>query len=275
MGSNVFRRLIRPHSIESSFDMKLKIQQAARVLASAKQVIALTGAGISVESGIPPFRGKGGLWEKIDPMKYAHIRAFERDPVEVWNVLFKAMNADLVKAQPNKAHHGLARLEQLGCLRTVITQNIDGLHHRAGQQDVIEFHGTFASHSCMICRRRIASSRVDFRRIPPQCSCGGILRPDVVMFGETILPEHLRRAQMLASTCDVMLVVGTSATVEPAAYLPVVAKRSGATIVEINPDRTQLSGHISDMILLGPAGEMIGQLVAAVELAQRLDKNDV
>jgi NAD-dependent deacetylase len=255
--------------------MKTQIQQAARVLASAKQVIALTGAGISVESGIPPFRGKGGLWEKIDPMKYAHIRAFERNPVEVWNVLFKMLNADLVHAQPNKAHHGLARLERLGRMHTVITQNIDGLHQRAGQQDVIEFHGTFASHSCMICRKRIASNHLDFKRIPPKCSCGGILRPDVVMFGEAINPERLQRAQMLASTCDVMLVVGTSATVEPAAYLPVIAKRGGATIVEINPDPTHLSGRISDMNLLGPAGEMVEQLVAAVELTQTLDKKGV
>lgn len=271
MNRIVSRRYIRPHSLELSFDMKTKIQQAARVLASAKQVIALTGAGISVESGIPPFRGKGGLWEKIDPMKYAHIRAFESDPVEVWNVLFKAMNTDLVNAQPNKAHHGLARLEQLGYLHTVITQNIDGLHHRAGQQDVIEFHGTFASHSCMLCRQRIASNRVDFNQIPPQCSCGGILRPDVVMFGEAINPGHLQRAQKLASSCDVMLVVGTSATVEPAAYLPVIAKRSGATIIEINPDHTQLSGPISDMTLLGPAGEIIGQLVDAVELVSNVE----
>jgi NAD-dependent deacetylase len=245
--------------------MDKQVERAAGALASARQTIALTGAGISVESGIPPFRGKGGLWEKIDPMKYAHISAYERDPAEVWNVLFMAMMTDLEKAQPNKGHHGLFRLEQLGLLNTIITQNIDGLHQQAGSQDVIEFHGTFASQSCMTCRQRIDSRRVDLAQLPPRCSCGGTMRPDVVMFGEPIDAANLHRAQMLASTCDAMLVVGTSATVEPAAYLPVIAKRSGATIVEINPNRTPLSDRISDITLLGPAGEMMRQVVAAVE----------
>jgi NAD-dependent deacetylase len=172
---------------------------------------------------------------------------------------------DLEKAQPNKGHHGLFRLEQLGLLNTIITQNIDGLHQQAGSQDVIEFHGTFASQSCMTCRQRIDSRRVDLAQLPPRCSCGGTMRPDVVMFGEPIDAANLHRAQMLASTCDAMLVVGTSATVEPAAYLPVIAKRSGATIVEINPNRTPLSDRISDITLLGPAGEMMRQVVAAVE----------
>jgi NAD-dependent deacetylase len=245
--------------------MHKQVEQAARILLSARQIIALTGAGISVESGIPPFRGKGGLWEKIDPMKYAHINAYERDPAEVWNVLFLAINTELEKARPNNGHNGLFRLEQMGLLSTVITQNIDGLHQQAGNQDVIEFHGTFARQSCMTCLQSIASNRVDLSQLPPRCSCGGTLRPDVVMFGEPIDSAHLHRAQMLASTCDAMLVVGTSATVEPAAYLPVIAKRSGATIVEINPDRTPLTHQISDITLLGPAGEMMGQLVAAVE----------
>lgn len=241
------------------------VEQAAEILASARQTIALTGAGMSVESGIPPFRGKGGLWEKIDPMKYAHISAYERDPADVWNVLFMTLKVDLEKARPNEGHRGLFRLEQLGLLNTIITQNIDGLHQQAGNQDVIEFHGTFTSQSCMTCRQRIDSSRVDLAQLPPRCSCGGTLRPDVVMFGEPIDSANLHRARMLASTCDAMLVVGTSATVEPAAYLPVIAKRSGATIVEINPNRTPLSERISDITLLGPAGEMMGRLVAAVE----------
>jgi NAD-dependent deacetylase len=244
--------------------MHKQVEQAAGALASARQAIALTGAGISVESGIPPFRGKGGLWEKIDPMKYAHISAYERDPAEVWKVLFMALKADLEKARPNEGHLGLFRLEQLGLLNTIITQNIDGLHQQAGNQDVIEFHGTFASQSCMTCRQCIDSNRVDLAQLPPRCSCGGTLRPDVVMFGEPIDTANLYRARMLASTCDVMLVVGTSATVEPAAYLPIVAKRSGATIIEINPNCTPLSDGISDIALLGPAGEMMSQLVAAV-----------
>jgi NAD-dependent deacetylase len=245
--------------------MHQRVEQAAGALAAGRQTIALTGAGISVESGIPPFRGKGGLWEKIDPMKYAHISAYQRDPAKVWDVLFLVLKSTLEKARPNQGHHGLFRLEQLGLLSTIITQNIDGLHQQAGSRDVIEFHGTFTRHSCMTCRRRMDSKRVDLAQLPPRCSCGGTLRPDVVMFGEPIDAGHLHRSQMLASVCDTMLVVGTSATVEPAAYLPVIAKRSGATIVEINPDRTPLSRQISDITLLGPAGEMLEQLVDAVE----------
>jgi NAD-dependent deacetylase len=245
--------------------MNQQVEQAAGVLASGGRTIALTGAGISVESGIAPFRGKGGLWEKIDPVEYAHISAYQRDPAKVWHVLFLALKTDLEKAQPNKGHHGLFRLEQLGLLSTVITQNIDGLHQQAGNRDVIEFHGSFTRLSCMECLRRIDSSRVDLAQLPPRCRCGGILRPDVVMFGEAIDADLLHRSQMLASTCDTMLVVGTSATVEPAAYLPVIAKRSGATIIEINPDLTPLSNHISDIALLGSGGEMMERLVDAVE----------
>lgn len=240
------------------------LPKAAAVLAGARSAVALTGAGISVESGIPPFRGKGGLWERIDPMTYAHVDAFERNPGQVWEVLFLGLKAVVEKARPNDGHHGLRRLEQLGLLKTVITQNIDGLHQMAGSSDVIEFHGTFNSMRCGHCGHRRDSAQVDLSSIPPRCACGGYLRPDVVMFGEVIDPECLQRAQMLASCCDVMLVVGTSATVEPAAYLPVIAKRAGAFIIEINPERTPLSRQISDATLLGPAGSVMNQLLEQV-----------
>ena len=231
--------------------MNRPIQQAAAILAACRSVIALTGAGISVESGIPPFRGKGGLWEEIDPMQYAHIRAYQKDPEAVWRVLFTRLNDVLEKARPNEGHAGLFRLEELGILKTVITQNIDGLHQQAGNHDVIEFHGTFASQSCMACGQAVDSRQVSLNVLPPRCDCGGVLRPDVIMFGELIPPYHLQRAQMLAATCDAMLVVGTSATVQPAAYLPVIAKRGGAAIVEINPEPTPLSDKISDVTLQG------------------------
>ena len=241
------------------------IVQAARRIARSHLSIALTGAGISVESGIPPFRGKGGLWEKVDPMKYAHIDAYQRNPAEVWDVLFMGLKDVLDRAAPNDGHRGLYALEAMGRLQTIITQNIDGLHQAAGNRDVIEFHGTFADQRCMQCDVRIASRRVSLERLPPRCACGGILRPDVVMFGEMIPMHHLQRAQMLASNCDLMLVVGTSATVEPAAYLPVIAKRTGATIIEINPEATPLTHHVSDITLLGGAGAMLTKLVSAVE----------
>ena len=166
------------------------IKRAAQELAEAKHVAALTGAGISVESKIPPFRGKGGLWEKIDPMEYAHIDAFMRDPAKVWNVLIKGMKDIIAQAQPNDAHKGLARLEALGKLKTVITQNIDGLHQAAGNTDVIEFHGNFAWQRCVDCDARIETVKVDMNRVPPLCDCGGIYRPDCIFFGEIIPPQR-------------------------------------------------------------------------------------
>ncbi|MGD9364464.1 MAG: NAD-dependent deacylase [Desulfobacteraceae bacterium] len=245
--------------------MNSQIQQAAMALISARSSVALTGAGISVESGIPPFRGKGGLWEQIDPMKYAHIDAYERNPAEVWEVLFMRLRDVLEKAEPNDGHLGLYRLETMGLLQCIVTQNVDGLHQQAGSKDVIEFHGTFASHHCTTCGQSVGWHHVNLAHLPPKCPCGGILRPDVVMFGEIIPMDRLQRAQMLASTCDVMMVVGTSATVEPAAYLPFIAKRAGATIIEINPEPTPLTRQVSDITLLGKAGRIMRELLEAVK----------
>lgn len=240
------------------------LEQAATACAQARKGVALTGAGISVESGIPPFRGKGGLWEKIDPMKYAHIDALENNPAEVWQVLFMGITEVLQRAAPNAGHTGLFRLEQMGVLQTIITQNVDGLHQRAGSGDVIEFHGTHAVLRCMGCHRRYDWQEVSLATVPPLCACGAFLRPDVVMFGEPIDIKLLQRSQRLAAGCDVMLVVGTSATVQPAAYLPVIAKRNGACIIEINPEPTELTHHISDVPLLGAAGTVMERLVARV-----------
>ncbi len=239
-------------------------EKAASLLVRSRSAVALTGAGISVESGIPPFRGKGGLWEKLDPMKYAHIDAYERNPAQVWKMLFLGLKTVLQEAKPNDGHNGLFHLEQMGIVHTIVTQNIDGLHQRAGSRDVIEFHGTFAVQRCMQCDGRLDSSRLNLDNLPPRCACGGILRPDVVMFGEMIPFASLQRAQLLASTCDLMLVVGTSATVAPAAHLPVIAKRAGAAIIEINPEPTPLTRQVSDVTLLGKAGRVMAELVDAV-----------
>jgi NAD-dependent deacetylase len=245
--------------------MQELIARAAGLLAHARHAVALTGAGISVESGIPPFRGKGGVWEKIDPMQYAHIDAFLAHPEEVWRVLIKNMKQVLDQARPNPAHRGLARLEQLGILRTIITQNVDGLHQLAGNSDVIEFHGSFAWQRCMRCGQMMATAKLDMTRMPPRCPCGGIYRPEVVFFGEPIPVQALMRAEHLSATCDVMLVIGTSATVQPAAFMPVMAKEKGATVIEINPESTPLTRRISDFALMGKAGEMVGRVVAQVE----------
>ena len=249
--------------------MNALIKKAAQDLSGAKRVVALTGAGISVESGIPPFRGKGGLWEKIDPMKYAHIDAFLKDPAEVWKVLIQGMNEIIDCAQPNDAHKGLARLEELEILQTVITQNVDGLHQKAGNTDVIEFHGNFAWHRCMECGHRCITGQLDMRHIPPRCECGGIYRPDCVFFGELIPPDNLRRSEQAAGNCDIMLVVGTSAIVQPAALMPVIARQAGAKIIEINLEKTPLSYKTSHYIITGKAGEIIKCIIDELETMKK------
>jgi NAD-dependent deacetylase len=245
--------------------MDALIARAIDDLAPARRAAALTGAGISIDSGIPPFRGKGGLWERFDPMEVAHIDSFIRNPALVWKVLVKDLKDIIDRARPNDGHKGLARLEQLGILRSVITQNIDGLHQLAGNTDVIEFHGTFAWQRCMQCNRRIATHKVDASELPPRCACSGILRPDAVFFGEMIPPMALWRSQEIASQCDVMLVVGTSAVVQPAASMPVIARQSGAIVIEINPEPTALTGTISHYLIRGTAGEVMNRIVSGLE----------
>lgn len=243
--------------------IKKTIQQAAEDLSRAKNAVALTGAGISVESGIPPFRGKGGVWETIDP-KYALIDTFIADPKAVWEILIRDMKGLLDKAKPNPAHLGLFALEEMGILKTVITQNIDGLHQKAGNSEVIEFHGNCAFQRCMDCSFRIETEKVDLAELPPKCTCGGVLRPDWVFFGEAISEKEMFRSREVAAKCDLMLVVGTSAVVQPAAYMPVIAKQSGAKVIEINPEPTPLTGHVSDYIVQGPAGEVLEEIIALI-----------
>jgi len=245
--------------------MDALIARAIHDLSSARQAVALTGAGISIDSGIPPFRGKGGLWERFDPMEIAHIDALLRNPALVWKVLVKNLKDIIDTARPNDGHRGIARLEQLGILTSVITQNIDGLHQKAGNTDVIEFHGTFAWQRCMTCGRRIETSKVDASELPPHCACSGILRPDAVFFGEMIPPVALWRSQEVASRCDVMLVVGTSALVQPAASMPVIAKQSGAIVIEINPEPTALTGMISDYLIPGGAADVMNRIISGLE----------
>ncbi|MCG6892595.1 MAG: NAD-dependent deacylase [Desulfobacteraceae bacterium] len=245
--------------------MEPEIETAAQKLRGAGAVVALTGAGISVESGIPPFRGKGGLWETIDPMEFAHIDRFLEDPGKVWEVLIKGMKETLDPARPNAGHLSLARLEAMGKLQTIITQNVDGLHQAAGSTDVIEFHGNFAWQRCTKCGWRVETARVDLSVLPPRCSCGGVLRPECVFYGEMIPSHHLVRSQSLSASCDLMMVIGTSAEVQPAATMPVIAKHNGATVIEINPESTQLTLHVSDIFIRGGAGEVLSAVVDRLE----------
>ncbi|VFQ45719.1 SIR2 family NAD-dependent protein deacylase [Desulfoluna butyratoxydans] len=249
--------------------METNILDAVHALTRSRLTVALTGAGISVESGIPPFRGPGSLWEKIDPTEFAHIDAFMKNPARVWEVLMGAMKKVLDTARPNKAHLALAEFERRGLLSAVITQNVDSLHQKAGSQDVIEFHGTFATLVCMACGKATPSEEIGLESLPPLCACGGIYRPDCVFFGENIPMEALGRSREFASQCEAMLVVGTSATVQPAAMMPVLAKQNGATIIEVNPTPTPLTAGVTDIFLKGNAGAVLSRLAEAIPIPAR------
>lgn len=229
--------------------------------------MALTGAGISVESGIPAFRGAQGLWERYDPMEYASIEGFMADPAKVWGML-RELEELVLGARPNPAHQALARLEQIGSLSSVVTQNIDGLHQAAGSRHVVEFHGSGRRLRCIDCGRQIRRSELMMDELPPRCGCGGIIKPDVVFIGEAIPERAAMTAFTLASACQVMLVVGTSGAMAPASQLPVMAKRAGATVVEINLERSQLSREVSDYIFEASASQVLPRLVAEVEALQ-------
>lgn len=210
-----------------------EIIRAAELIKTRKRCVALTGAGVSVESGIPPFRSKGGLWEKYDPTVYASIEVFRKDPSKYWTIRGEFIR-NYNNYQPNPGHLALMELEKIGLLRCVITQNIDGLHAKAGSKDILEIHGSLREIYCVNCQRQYIAPDIP-EGTPPYCeSCGGVLKPNTVLFGESLPADTLRRAQEESQECKVMLAIGTSANVFPAAALPDIAHRSGAILVEIN-----------------------------------------
>lgn len=244
--------------------MNDKLRKAAAAIKKGRLIVAVTGAGASVESGIPDFRSPGGLWTKYPPDEYATVEAFYDDPDKVW-VMFYGLGETLINAKPNPGHYALAKLEELGRLHGIITQNIDALHQRAGNAVVIEYHGNAGALVCPACRRR-RKMDLAFRNVgAPRCECGGYMKPDVVLFGEEIPPQALIQADTLARTCDVMLVVGTSAHVYPAASLPYAAKRNGAYIIECNTYETDFTRSITDAFLHGPSGQTLPKLVQLVQ----------
>ncbi len=228
---------------------------------NAQNIVALTGAGMSVESGIAPFRGKGGLWERFDPEKYAHIDAFRKDPQKSWE-LFRLQIEEVTHAVPHTGYHALVTLERYG-LKSVITQNVDGLHKKTGSRDVVELHGTLSKLRCDDC-----SSRKDtleymdqiYNNTVPKCPCGAYFRPDVVMFGEPLPTEAMQRALELCCESDLVLVIGTSSIVYPAASLPDIARNSGAVIVEINTSKTAITGHTAHHTIYGGAETVLTRL---------------
>ncbi len=207
------------------------------------RIRVLTGAGISAESGIPTFRGKDGLWKKYDPMELATPEAFQRDPKLVWE-WYDWRRQLIAGAEPNEGHRTLAQMEESFPDFWLITQNVDGLHQRAGSRKVIELHGNIWKVRCVSCGREDYDYRAPLPEIPPRCdNCGGLLRPGVVWFGESLPIDALQKAYELSEEAEVFIVVGTSAQVYPAAELPLVAKRSGARLIEVNPEETPLTPY--------------------------------
>ena len=248
------------------------INRAVQDILTANKTIVLTGAGISVESGIPDFRSEGGLWSRYDPEEYAHIDAFRAQPEKVW-VMLKEMMELVIKAKPNSAHRGLALLEEMGLLSSVITQNVDGLHQAAGNKRVIEFHGTHRTLSCLNCGLKRDISMFSLQQLPPKCpNCETLLKPDVIFFGEPIPREAHALAYSEAQSCDLVMVIGTSAAVQPAADIPRVAKTYGATVAEINVEETFLTGRVSDYIILGPCTITIPEIVKRVKVKKEEEK---
>lgn len=232
-------------------------------MCSAKRVAVLTGAGVSAESGVPTFRqAQTGMWARFDPTELATPQAFLRNPRLVWD--WYAYRRQMVEAaQPNPAHYTLVDLEQYYPDFTLITQNIDGLHWRAGSRDLLELHGNIERTRCFECGT-YAKGWDEEGEIPPRCGhCGGLLRPDVVWFGEGLPERELRLAYEAAEQAQLFLSVGTSAVVQPAASLPIIAKRAGAYVIEINPEETALS-IVADCWLPGKAGEVLPELARLV-----------
>jgi NAD-dependent deacetylase len=219
----------------------------ADLVAGARSLVALTGAGISVPSGIPDFRSPGtGLWEKVDPMEVAHIDVFRRDPARFWH-FYGERFASLESKRPNAAHAALVALERAGHLEAVITQNIDMLHRRAGTRELVEVHGSIETAGCLDCGASVVASDVRARLAAagagvPRCDCGAVLKPDVVLFGEFLPEAAMRRAQELCAGADVLLCVGSSLEVYPVAGLPLLTAESGGSVAIVTQGPTPLDG---------------------------------
>ena len=245
--------------------MEQLIRRGAEILARSRFLVVFTGSGVSKESGIPTFReAQEGLWARYDPQQLATLEGFMRDPNLVWE--WYDHRFGLIEGlEPNPGHLAIAALERYVPRVVVITQNIDNLHQDAGSSDVIELHGNMRRYKCL--GGHTGFTRADFAaqtEHPPRCPrCRAMLRPDVVWFGEMLPPEPLERAFAESAACDAMLVVGTSGLVQPAASLPMYARRAGSPIIEVNPNRSDIT-WMADIFLPGPAGQVLPKLVDAL-----------
>ena len=260
--------------------------RAARDLVKSNYGIALTGAGISTESGIPDFRGPNGIWTKnpeAEVMAYEAYNQFRANPKGFWEErlapqspisrLFASLG-EIGKVQPNPGHYALAELEKMGILKCVITQNVDGLHQKAGSKKVIEYHGGLNKFRCIECNRRFSKDELKLERLkmegklPPYCQCGGVIKDDGVFFGEPIPSDVIQSSQREAWKCDLMLICGTSAVVHPFASLPGIVNRA-TIIIEINAEPTPLTGRISHYLIQGKTGEILPNIVEEIKKIQK------
>jgi NAD-dependent deacetylase len=236
------------------------VNQAREWLQSASAVVVLTGAGISAESGVPTFRGQGGLWKQFRAEDLATPEAFARDPWLVWE-WYDSRRSALARVEPNAGHRALAELETRKPRFTLVTQNVDGLHDRAGSRNVLKLHGDIWTLRCLKCGRERRDERTPLPELPPRCDCGGMLRPGVVWFGEPLPRAAWECAQLATQEAEVLLVVGTSATVYPAAGLVPMAISAGARVIECNTEERPFSSGM-DRSFRGRAGELLPQLIA-------------
>ena len=240
------------------------IYEALGMLNRSKYTTAFTGAGISVESGIPPFRGEDGLWSKYDPI-VLDIDYFHANPLKSWEMIKEIFYDFFGKARPNSAHKALASMEQRGFLKNVITQNIDNLHQEAGSTEVFEFHGNSHQLLCTGCKRYFGLGELSLETLPVVCpDCNSLIKPDFIFFGEGIPPVAYRKSIEAAEKADVFLVIGTTGEIMPASQIPYHAKSSGAKIIEINPNPSNYTHTITDVFLQGKATEVMGDILAAL-----------
>lgn len=231
-------------------------------LEKAKKIVFFTGAGISAESGIPTFRGKDGIWNKLKPEELANFNAFMKNPDMVWE-WYQYRRKIISETKPNQGHYTIAEFESFYQV-TVVTQNVDNLHRRAGSKNIYELHGNIEKNYCVNCKKRYDYEVFNFEKTAPKCDCGGLIRPDVVWFGEFLPQDQFSASEKAAENCDIIFVVGTSAVVYPAAYIPLTAKEKNKCIVEVNIEETDLS-RFADYSFCGQSGEILPQILLEVQ----------